>query len=110
MNNSTLGMITQFQHLYFDGRMTGTTSQGGYKVPNIKDIASAYSLRYALVTQDDLKDLNRLRDVIHSADLIEYRINGLTTVCPKLEYNKPIEMPIPLLPEREQLQIKYKEE
>jgi hypothetical protein len=27
--------------------------------------------------------------------------NGLTTVSPKLEYNKPIEMPIPLLPKEE---------
>ena len=34
--------------------------------------------------------------------IIEYRIDGLTTVSPKLEYNKPIQMPIPLLPEEEQ--------
>lgn len=109
LNNSTLGMITQFQHLYFDDRMTGTTSEGGYRVPNIKDIASAYSLRYTLITQNDLEDQNRLRKMIADADLIEYRINGLTTVCPKLEYNKPIEKPIPLLPEEEQEMAMYRE-
>lgn len=108
LNNSTLGMITQFQHLYFDDRMTGTTSCGGYVVPNIKYIALAYSLRYALITQEDLEDQDHLRKVIADADLIEYRINGLTTVCPKLEYNKPIEKPIPLLSDEEQKKAMYR--
>lgn len=102
LNNSTLGMITQFQHLYFDDRMTGTTSKSGYIVPDIQNLASAYSLRYSLITEDDLKDIDHFESIIKSSDLIEYKINGLTTVCPKLEYNKPIEKPIPLLPEKEQ--------
>ena len=28
LNNASLGMITQFQHLYFDDRMCGTTLNG----------------------------------------------------------------------------------
>lgn len=101
LNNSTLGMITQFQHLYFDDRMTGTTAEGGYIVPNIKNIALAYSLKYSIISQKDINDTNKLKNVIEHSDIIEYKIDGLTTVCPKLEYNKPIEKPIPLLPDDE---------
>ena len=102
INNNALGMITQFQHLYFDGRMSGTTIKGGYAVPNIKDISAAYGLAYFKVLESDLKNII-LMDSIFSARncIIEYLTDGLTTVSPKLEYNKPIDMPIPLLPENE---------
>lgn len=42
LNNASLGMITQFQHLYFDNRMAGTTAQGGYITPDMPEIAKAY--------------------------------------------------------------------
>lgn len=38
LNNASLGMITQFQHLYFDDRMCGTTLNGGYRVPDLKSL------------------------------------------------------------------------
>jgi acetolactate synthase-1/2/3 large subunit len=103
LNNSALGMITQFQKLYFDGRMSGTTGVGGYVVPNIKDMASSYGLPYYCLKLDDL-DNKDLMDKIFSYRnyIIEYKTIGLTTVSPKLEYNKPIQTPIPLLPEDEQ--------
>ena len=37
--------------------------------------------------------------------LIDYYIQGLTTVSPKLEYNKPIDMPLPLLSDEEYREI-----
>jgi acetolactate synthase-1/2/3 large subunit len=89
LNNSALGMITQFQHLYFDDRMEGTTSDGGYLVPDLKSIADAYNLDY---TTEDLGK---------SGCLFDYRIEGLTTVSPKLEYNQPIYNPSPYLPKDE---------
>ncbi len=46
LNNNALGMITQFQSLYFNGRMKGTTSQGGFINPDYKEIAIAYGLNY----------------------------------------------------------------
>ena len=51
--------------------------------------------------------LEEAEDIIQKANLIEYKIDGLTTVCPKLEYNKPIESPIPLLDEEEFEKIKF---
>ncbi len=104
INNSALGMITQFQHLYFDGRMSGTTIKGGYVVPNIKNISAAYGLEYFKISEDDLKNKILMDSIFSTRNcIIEYLTEGLTTVSPKLEYNKPIEMPIPLLSEEEQL-------
>jgi len=103
VNNNALGMITQFQHLYFDGRMSGTTIKGGYVVPNIKDISVAYGLGYFRISEDDLNNQILMDNIFSTRNcIIEYVIDGLTTVSPKLEYNKSIAMPIPLLPENEQ--------
>lgn len=106
LNNSTLGMITQFQHLYFDNLMAGTTAEGGYLVPNLKAMAESYGLKYGCIsittTDEDAKE------IIKESELIEYKIDGLTTVCPKLEYNKPIENPIPLLRDEELKDIIFK--
>ncbi len=103
MNNSALGMITQFQNLYFGGRMSGTTGGGGYVVPRIKELAAAYGLVYYCVNEQDLNNSTLLDEIFSNRNcIIEYITTGLTTVSPKLEYNKPINMPIPLLPEVEQ--------
>ena len=93
-NNASLGMITQFQHLYFEGRMAGTTDAGGYLVPSIVDLASAYGLPYVKISE---KSLDALAPYFSSEDpvVIEYEIDSLTTVSPKLEYNKPIYRPTP---------------
>lgn len=98
INNSALGMITQFQHLYFDNRMFGTTEAGGFVNPDIEYLAKSYGMNYIEMTEKDLDDMN-----LNSSDpvLINYIVDGLTTVSPKLEYNKPIDMPSPQLPDEE---------
>ena len=102
LNNNALGMITQFQQLYFGGRLSGTTYKGGYVVPNIKDISAAYGLTYYRLTETDLIHEELMNEIFTSRNcIVEYITGGLTSVSPKLEYNKPIEMPIPLLPEEE---------
>jgi acetolactate synthase-1/2/3 large subunit len=103
INNNALGMITQFQHLYFDDRMAGTTKESGYEVPDIKNIADAYKLSYFRLTENDLFNKSLLDNIFASKNcIVEYQINGLTTVSPKLEFDKPIDKPTPLLPEEEQ--------
>jgi acetolactate synthase-1/2/3 large subunit len=92
MNNEALGMITQFQHLYFNDNLAGTTAQGGYIIPEMSFVAKAYGFPYHQMDKDNIDD-----EVLseNGFDLIDYHIEGLTTVCPKLEYNKPIYMPLP---------------
>lgn len=102
MNNSSLGMITQFQHLYFEDRMEATTSEGGYLIPDLEKLASAYGLPFVSIGEMDLEEMDLLERINSFRNgIIEYHIEGLTTVSPKLEYNKPIYMPLPLLPEEE---------
>ncbi len=98
LNNESLGMITQFQHLYFGDRMIGTTRQGGFINPDLATLAKAYGLEY--VELENYKDYN---DLVHHQGpvLINCKIKGLTTVSPKLEYNKPIDKPSPQLSEDE---------
>jgi len=98
LNNNTLGMITQFQHLYFNDRMNGTTYEGGYCVPGIRKIAEAYNLAYFCISESDLTN-KLLLDRIFSLKncIIEYQIEELTTVSPKLEFDKPIEDVSPYL-------------
>ncbi|MEI7501824.1 MAG: thiamine pyrophosphate-binding protein [Paludibacter sp.] len=102
MNNNALGMITQFQHLYFDGRMSGTTIKGGYAVPDIEKMSAAYGLTFYRIKEKDLTNGELMNQIFTSRNcVIEYLTEGITTVSPKLEYNKPIEMPMPQLPMEE---------
>lgn len=100
MNNHALGMITQFQHLYFDNRMAATTKDGGYFVPDIQKMAESCGLRYFYLDEELLADKTLRKEIEKCRNcVIEYAIWGLTTVSPKLEYNKPINKPSPQLPE-----------
>lgn len=98
INNATLGMITQFQHLYFDNRMFGTTEAGGYFNPDFEAIAKAYGLVYKELTEEELEGI-KIQG--YNPILINYKVEGFTTVSPKLEYNKPIDMPSPHLSDSE---------
>ncbi|MDB8566197.1 thiamine pyrophosphate-binding protein [Turicibacter sanguinis] len=96
-NNRSLGMITQFQSLYFDGQYTGTTEETGYRVPDIEAIAKAYALNYFKVTQDQMKNSDYLDSVFKQRNgIIEFVIEGRTTISPKLEFNRPINEPSPI--------------
>ena len=102
MNNNCLGMINQFQRLYFDSRFYGTHPTCGYKNPSYEEMARAYGLTYFKITSDDLKDSNLMMSIFKTKTcVIEYVIEGLTSVCPKLEYDKPLSKPAPMLDEVE---------
>ena len=92
LNNHALGMITQFQELYFNSNMAGTTKDGGYIVPDIASLAKAFSLTYRLCSQGDCGDID-----VKAYDVIEFILPGQTKVSPKLEYNQPLYNMIPYL-------------
>ena len=104
INNKSLGMITQFQELYFNNNMVGTTAAGGYLVPNFADIAKAYGLDYFKVDQTNNRQFNEhdFTPFITAKNcLLEYVIDSDCRVYPKLEYNQAIYNPSPVLPEDE---------
>ena len=94
MNNSALGMITQFQHLYFDSRMYATTQQGGYILPSLESIAKAYNLPYYQV---DGSCPCFSREIQDGGCIVDCLIGERTVVSPKLEFDKPIYNMSPLL-------------
>lgn len=99
LNNEALGMITQFQHLYFEDRMAATTKQGGYILPNLECLATSFNIPYYQITA---LDTNVIKEICNKRHVfIDVIINGFTTVSPKLEYNKPIYLPTPQLSREE---------
>lgn len=102
LNNSSLGMITQFQTLYFNSNMAGTTIQGGYRACDARAVALSHGLRYFLIEEKNLNNRAYLDQVFSSRNgVIEFRIENLSTVSPKLEFDQPIYNPFPYLPEDE---------
>ena len=100
INNKALGMITQFQELYFNNNMVGTTAEGGYLVPDFEHLAKAYSLDYFRVDQTNGRAFDRSDFAAFAAAkncLLEYIIDGDCRVYPKLEYNQAIYNPSPVL-------------
>ena len=109
-NNHALGMITQFQELYFEKRMAGTDASGGYLVPDIEKMASSYSIPYNQLTKKDIENSALMTQILsHQNSVVEIRIEGSTKVSPKLEYNRPINEPSPYISEEEHsdLIVKY---
>ena len=107
LNNYSLGMITQFQELYFEKRLTGTVQGGGYLVPNIKLMSESYGIPYLRLAEHDLDDSELGVSIFGKENLIvEFVISGGSKVYPKLEYNRPIDEPSPYLSDGEVKQIK----
>lgn len=96
LNNESLGMITQFQSLYFEGRLNATTQSGGYCTPYFKKMAETYGLPYYRLDESSLADGKLIEEIFTKRNcVVEYVTDGLTTISPKLEYNKPIYKPTP---------------
>jgi acetolactate synthase-1/2/3 large subunit len=97
LNNRSLGMITQFQSLYFNSNMAGTTEAGGYEVPNIEYIAKSCGLRYKCI---DAIEKQEISDIL-GGDILEIVFDELTVIVPKLEFNQALYNMLPYLPESE---------
>ena len=91
LNNKNLGMVRQFQELYFDKKYLGTIDD--YSVPNFVDITKAYGIKARKI--DNISKLEiELKDIYSSnePELINIELPvEMTTVEPKLIVNKPIE-------------------
>ena len=97
MNNGCLGMVRQFQDIYFEGRRQST--EVGYNCPDIKKIAAAYGIKGYTI-----RSMSRAGKVFAAAlkhkgpVLIDVKLGSNTTVDPKLTVNCPIEDMSPHLP------------
>ncbi|NQS89725.1 thiamine pyrophosphate-binding protein [Patescibacteria group bacterium] len=108
-NNKSLGMIKQFQKLYFNGHYCDTDKNCGYHSVNFAQIAKAYgidSLRIDKNTSDWREKIQRiLAPSTKLPLLVQIDLDYQTYIYPKLEYNKPIDKPLPLLTKSEEKKV-----
>jgi acetolactate synthase I/II/III large subunit len=101
MNNFNLGMVRQFQEIYFDKRCPSTVTD--YSVPDLAAIATAYGIRGTTIkhTQDVELALKELLSDDTPA-LLDVHMPLATVVEPKLMVDRPIEDMYPFV-ERDEL-------
>jgi acetolactate synthase-1/2/3 large subunit len=96
MNNSSYGIIKQFQDSYLDSRYNA--SRDGYSTPDFGRIAEAYGLRYARIEHVDQITPELFTQ---GAIVIDVVLSEHTLIEPKLEMGRPINDQFPYLPEAE---------
>jgi acetolactate synthase I/II/III large subunit len=96
MNNSVLGMVKNFQDMYFDGRDQSTKK--GYSSPSFTDIATAYGIEAHRV--DNPRDIDLAFNLIpdHKGPLlIEIIMDGATECRPRLAFGSKLDDQFPKL-------------
>jgi acetolactate synthase-1/2/3 large subunit len=100
LNNNCLGMITQFQELYLEGRLQSSVI--GYSCPDFAKLADAYGIpSFTLSTLNDADALIKNVLGMNGPVLVNIHLEQKTTVNPKLEFNRPSEDMLPLLDRNE---------
>jgi acetolactate synthase-1/2/3 large subunit len=102
MNNGCLGMVRQFQDMYFEGRNQGTVL--GYGCPDLVKIAEAYGLpAYTIDKMEQAETVISRALSDPGPAFVNVKLDRFTQVNPKLVVNHPIEDMHPFL-DHEELQ------
>jgi acetolactate synthase-1/2/3 large subunit len=100
LNNGCLGMVRQFQDMYFGGRQQSTVI--GYGCPDLGKVADAYGIPYIrIISSVDAEKY--LKEALHKDGpvFIEVMLDQSTNVNPKLVVNRPIEDMSPHIQKRD---------
>jgi acetolactate synthase-1/2/3 large subunit len=90
LNNGCLGMVRQFQDMYFGGRQQSTVV--GYGCPDLAGIAEAYGLPvFVLASPEEVADGLKRAMELDGPVFVEVKLEQSTCVNPKLVVNCPIE-------------------
>lgn len=96
MNNSVLGMVKNFQDMYFDGRDQSTRK--GYSSPSFTDIAKAYGIEaYRVTNTTDVDHALSLMAERTGPLLIEIMMDGATECRPRLAFGSKLDEQFPKL-------------
>lgn len=96
MNNSVLGMVKNFQDMYFDGRDQSTRK--GYSSPSFTDIAAAYGIKAHRIANAADKDRVLPMMAEHKGPLlIEVMMDGATECRPRLAFGSKLDEQFPKL-------------
>jgi acetolactate synthase-1/2/3 large subunit len=90
INNSSLGMVRQFQESYFSSRFQSTVT--GYSAPDFKKVAEAYGIGAVSISCNEDIEAG-LKALWHDAAepyLLEVMIDSRANVYPKIAYGYPL--------------------
>jgi acetolactate synthase-1/2/3 large subunit len=88
MNNNCLGMVRQFQDLYFEGRKQSTV----YTAPDLNKIAEAYGIPSFTINNNlEISEVINKAMEIDGPAFVNVNLVQDTAVNPKLVVNRPIE-------------------
>lgn len=107
LNNKSLGMIKQFQELYFEKRYSGTDVSSGYYICNFQAVTRAYGIDSYKIDRYTT-NIDEIFDKVFSLNkpvFLELDADYDTYVYPKLSFDKPIDKIAPLLTEEEEIEI-----
>lgn len=100
LNNNCLGMVRQFQDMYFGGRRQSTVI--GYGCPDLVKIAEAYGLpTFTISSLDEAAAILDEALNVPGPAYVEVKLEQNTCVNPKLVVNRPIEDMSPHLDRKE---------
>lgn len=96
INNSMLGMVKNFQDMYFDGRDQST--QKGYSRPSFTDVAAAYGITaHRVATSADMDTILSLLPRLKGPLLLEIIMDGATECRPRLAFGSRLDEQFPAL-------------
>lgn len=96
MNNAVLGMVKNFQDMYFDGRDQSTRK--GYSSPSFCDIAVAYGIpAQRIISTSDMERVLPLVASHKGPQLIEIMMEGATECRPRLAFGSRLDEQFPKL-------------
>lgn len=90
MDNRCLGMVRQFQDMYFSGRQQSTVI--GYSCPDLGKVVKAYGIPSYMITS--LTSAQEIIETVLKTEgpaFVDIKLEQTTCVDPKLVVNRPIE-------------------
>ncbi|MBP9866839.1 MAG: thiamine pyrophosphate-binding protein [Candidatus Pacebacteria bacterium] len=99
-NNKSLGMVREFQDLYFNKNYQSTIK--GYGYPDFKKIAHAYDFEYVVVDSIKENDIV-IKEIVNSKNpvLVEVVLDIFTPLYPKVVYGHALDDQSPYLDEKQ---------
>lgn len=108
-NNRSLGMIKQFQHLYFNDHYCDTDEHCGYHSINFAQVAKAYGIKSLNINKDMPDWKEKIQRILNSSIqiplLVQIDLDYQTYIYPKLQYDKPIDKLAPQITKKEEKTI-----
>ena len=107
LNNHSLGMIKQFQELYFEGRYCGTDLKSGYCACDFTKVGSAYGIPSFKLSRLTKKPDKMLKEIFSKQGplILEIEMDYVTHIFPKLIFDRELEEISPMLSDKEQAEI-----